>query len=128
MLADFAPSATVAVKNLDKVRPFYEGVLGLKPIDTAMRGAQGFRAGDAILVIYESQFAGTNQATTVTWSLGDRFDAVMDDLRAKGVAFEEYRFAGVTIENGVHISSGGGPGRVAWFKDPDGNIHNLNNG
>lgn len=128
MLADFEPSATIAVKDLEKVRAFYEQTIGLKPKGAPMRGAQAFTAGAATVVVYESQYAGTNQATTVTWNLGGRFDAVMADLRAKGVTFEEYPMPGVTIKDGAHIVSEGGPGKVAWFKDPDGNIHNLNNG
>ena len=129
MLADFEPAATIAVKDLEKVRAFYENIIGLKPKSGPMRGAQAFSAGERTVVIYESRFAGTNEATAVTWTLGDRFDQVVEALRSHGVTFEEYPMPGVTIDRGVHeVSDGPGPGKVAWFKDPDGNIHNLNNG
>ena len=39
MLSDFTPSATVAVKNLQAVRSFYEGILGFEPIGSTLRRA-----------------------------------------------------------------------------------------
>ena len=128
MLADFAPSATVAVKDLAKVRPFYEEILGLKPIGADMRGAQAFAVAGGTMVVYESQFAGTNQATAVTWTLGEELDATVKDLAAKGVAFEHYQWPGVILEGDVHVADGPGPSRVAWFKDPDGNILSIVSG
>jgi hypothetical protein len=35
---------------------------------------------------------------------------------------------GIVLEGHVHVVKEGSPTRVAWFKDPDGNLHNLNNG
>lgn len=128
MLSDFTPSATISVKNLKAVRSFYEGILGFKPIGPTLRGAQAFRVGGGTVVIYESQFAGTNQATAVTWTLGEHFDDMVKALDAKGVPFEHYELPGVVLEGHVHVVQEGGPSRVAWFKDPDRNLHNLNNG
>jgi catechol 2,3-dioxygenase-like lactoylglutathione lyase family enzyme len=125
MLADMDAQATVAVKDLTRARTFYEQVLGLKPAGgDAQKGVQGYRSGQSSLVVYESAFAGTNQATTVTWSLGGKFDAVMRELKAKGVMFERYDLPGTTMDGDVHVS---GDTRVAWFKDPDGNIINIGN-
>jgi len=128
MLSDFTPSATIAVKNLEAVRSFYEEILGFKPIGSTLRGAQAFSVKGGTVVIYESQFAGTNKATAVTWTLGEHFNDMVTALDAKGVPFEHYKFAGVVLEGHVHVVQEGGPSRVAWFKDPDGNLHNLNNG
>jgi catechol 2,3-dioxygenase-like lactoylglutathione lyase family enzyme len=128
MLSDFAPYATIAVKNLEAARPFYEGIIGLRPIGSAVRGAQAFRAKAGTVVIYESPSAGTNQATVMTWTLGRQLDEIVKALDAKGVPFEHYEFPGMVLEGHVHVVKDGEPSRVAWFKDPDGNIHNLNNG
>jgi hypothetical protein len=81
-----------------------------------------------LVVIYESQFAGTNQATAVTWTLGEHFDDMVRALDAKGVPFEHYVMPGIVLAGHVHVVHEGSPSRVAWFKDPDGNLHNLNNG
>jgi len=128
MLSDFTPSATVAVKDLKAARSFYEDILGFEPIGSTLRGAQAFKVKGATVVIYESQFAGTNKATAVTWSLGERFDDMVKALDAKGVPFEHYEFSGIVLEGHVHVARDGTPSRVAWFKDPEGNLHNLNNG
>jgi len=128
MLSDFTPSATIAVKNLKAVRSFYEGILGFRPIGSTLRGAQAFNVKGGTVVIYESQFAGTNKATAVTWTLGEHLDDMVKALDAKGVPFEHYEMPGVVLEGHVHVVQGGGPSRVAWFKDPEGNLHNLNNG
>jgi catechol 2,3-dioxygenase-like lactoylglutathione lyase family enzyme len=122
MLGDKDVMATVAVKSLETARPFYEGVLGLKPTGEAEMGVQGYRAGKAVVLVYESKFAGTNRATSLTWALGDAFDAVVTALKAKGVTFEHYDLPDTRLEGDVHVS---GDMRIAWFKDPDGNIINI---
>jgi catechol 2,3-dioxygenase-like lactoylglutathione lyase family enzyme len=128
MLSDFTPSATISVKNLKAVRSFYEGILGFRPIGPTLRGAQAFRVGGGTVVIYQSQFAGTNRATAMTWTIGEHFDDMVKALDAKGVPFEHYELPDIVLEGHVHVAGDGEPSRVAWFKDPDGNLHNLNNG
>jgi len=124
MLADRKALATVPVKSLDKARPFYERTLGLEPLESPEHGVQNYRAGDSTIVVYESQFAGTNQATAVTWPLGEDLEPVVRELKAKGVTFEHYDMPGITRQGDVHVA---GRTRVAWFKDPDGNIINIGN-
>lgn len=124
MLADKDAQATVAVKSLERARPFYEGVLGLEPVGDGQPVVQAYRAGGSTLLVYESAYAGTNQATSVTWPLGADFDATLKALQAKGVAFERYDFPGVVHDGDVHVF---GDNRVAWFKDPDGAIIHIGN-
>jgi hypothetical protein len=57
--------------------------------------------------------------------VGGALDAIVRALAAKGVAFEHYDFPGTTRQGDVHVS---GKTRVAWFKDPDGNILSIVNG
>jgi hypothetical protein len=84
-----------------------------------------FESGNSKILVYRSQFAGTNQATAVTWAVGEEIDAIVQDLLVKGVAFEIYDFPGATHEGVVHVF---GRMRNAWFKDPDGNILSIVNG
>jgi hypothetical protein len=51
-------------------------------------------------------------------------EAVVEDLREKGVTFEQYDLPDTTREGGIHVT---GDMRAAWFKDPDGNILSLVN-
>jgi catechol 2,3-dioxygenase-like lactoylglutathione lyase family enzyme len=74
--------------------------------------------GTASLHVYPSpDRAGESTATLATWYVDD-VERVIDQLSANGVTFEHYE--GVTTnEKGISPRAGGG--KVAWFKDPDGN-------
>ena len=122
MLRNKDVTATVGVRSLEKARPFYEDVLGLTPEGEAEMGVQTYRAGKTGFLVYESAFAGTNRATGLTWALGEDFDAVIEDLRAKGAAFERYDMEGAEHADGVHRIGGT---KLAWIKDPDDNIIHL---
>jgi len=116
--------ANIAVKNLEAARKFYQDTLGLKQV-----GAEGeelivFKSGSSTINVYRSQYAGTNQATAVTWVVGKDLEDVVRALKTKGVTFEHYDMPGMTREGDVHVA---GAMRVAWFKDPDGNILNIVN-
>ncbi|HZO96973.1 MAG TPA: VOC family protein [Gaiellaceae bacterium] len=119
--------ATLAVKNLEAARDFYEGTLGLTEIQggPSEAGAAVYKSGASAVLVYESAYAGTNQATAASWGVGDEFDAIVRDLKERGVAFEHYDdLPGTTREGDVHAM---GELKAVWFKDPDGNILNLVN-
>ena len=124
MLADSTAVANVAVKDLDVAKRFYSETLGLPEIGGQMEELVIYRSGNSTLNVYRSEFAGTNKATAVTWAMGDAFDRTVDALKTKGVRFERYDMPGVEMDGDVHVF---GDVRVAWFKDPDGNLLNLVN-
>ena len=119
MLADKDVIATVAVKDLAVARKFYEGTLGLAVTNAEGSEALTFKSGGASLIVYRSEFAGTNKATALNWMLDDALETVVAALKQKGVTFEHYDFPGVTRTGDVHVMGGF---KSAWFKDPDGNI------
>lgn len=116
--------ATIAVKDLKIARAFYEGTLELPVADADEQGALTLTSGRSRILVYESQFAGTNQATTATWIVGDDLDRIVQTLKAKQVAFEHYDMPDTTRQGDIHVAGGV---RVAWLKDPDGNIISLVN-
>jgi catechol 2,3-dioxygenase-like lactoylglutathione lyase family enzyme len=123
MLGNRDAIATVAVKDIGPARRFYEDKLGLKPVHAEDEGIITYKTGGSSLLVYTSQFAGTNKATTVTWSVGGDFEDIVQSLQSKGVAFEHYDdLPEVTRQGDVHTV---GDLKLAWFKDPDGNIHHL---
>ena len=124
MLGNRDAVANIAVKNLETAKRFYEDTLGLKPIDSEGDELIVYKSGNTALNVYRSQHAGTNKATAVTWAVGDEVEAVVRGLKAKGVSFEHYDMPGAKLEGDVHVF---GDIKVAWFKDPDGNILNLIN-
>jgi catechol 2,3-dioxygenase-like lactoylglutathione lyase family enzyme len=125
MLGDKDTMATVAVRDLEVAKQFYEGTLGLKPGGPQNAEARIYQTGNSKLLVYRSQYAGTNQATSVTWGLGNDLERVVAALKAKGVVFEHYDLPGLTRKGDVHLA---GEFRAVWFKDPDGNILHINSG
>lgn len=122
IIADIDAQPTVAVKELNRAKAFYGEVLGLKPVGPDMPTVQTYLAGRTVIVVYESQFAGTNQGTAITWAVGGGFDPAVAELKAKGVVFEHYDMPGVTLKGDVHEAGGM---KLAWFKDPDGNVIHI---
>ena len=123
MLKDKNSSAIVAVSNIDAARGFYVDMLGLEPLEDE-DSMLVLRTGQTQLVVYLSDYAGTNQANAVAWGVGDEMEAIVSALLGKGVAFEHYPDMGMDYSGGIHS---GGDFKAAWFKDPDGNILHINN-
>jgi len=119
-LSDFRVSAQIAVSDLARARAFYEGALGLSPAagpsDLAVAYPCG--GGSALHVYQSPAHAGKSTATIARWDVDD-IDRVVDELTARGVHFERYDEPVKTDARGIHDS---GYGKVAWFKDPDGNL------
>jgi catechol 2,3-dioxygenase-like lactoylglutathione lyase family enzyme len=118
MLADKDAVATVAVKDLKAAKKFYGDTLGLKPTPVPEPEVLNYKSGNSTVLVYKSQFAGSNKATAVTWIVDD-VEGTVRDLKAKGISFEHYDIPGMTRKGDVHIA---GKSKSAWFKDPDGNI------
>ena len=71
------------------------------------------------LVVYRSQYAGTNKATALNWLVGKDIESIARGLKERGVTFEYYEIPGMTHEGDLHVM---GNFKTAWFKDPDGNM------
>ena len=125
MLGDKEAMATIAVRDLAKARAFYEGKLDLKVADTEGSEVVAYASGKSKVLVYVSQYAGTNEATAATWVVGDDVEKIVQALKARGVSFEHYDMPDTTRTGDVHVA---GDVRVAWFKDPDGNILSIVNG
>ncbi len=120
MLSDKDAIATVAVKNLESARKFYEGTLGLTKV-MENEEVLAFKTGKSTLFVYRSQYAGTNRATAVTF-VAEEVDDLVRALKGRGVTFEHYDLPNMIRQGDLHVA---GPMKVAWFKDPDGNIFSL---
>jgi catechol 2,3-dioxygenase-like lactoylglutathione lyase family enzyme len=118
-LSRYRLSTSIAVSDMERAQEFYEGRLGLVAARTGADGSRVYEsAGDAALHVYPSPVhAGKSTATLATWYVDD-VERVVDELGSKGVTFEHYPEV-TTDERGISPRAGGG--KVAWFKDPDGN-------
>ncbi len=125
MLGDKDAAANIAVRNLETAKKFYKEILGLIEVGVEDQELIVFKSGNSTINVYRSQYAGTNQATAVTWVVGEGIEDVIRQLKAKGIVFEHYDdMQSVMREGDVHIAS---DMKVAWFKDPDGNVLNIVN-
>ena len=122
MLGDKDAAANIAVKDLEVAKRFYGETLRLTQVGSEADELIVFRSGNSMINVYRSKYAGTNQATALTWVVGEGVESVVEALKAKGISFEHYDMLEIRREGDVHI---GGNMKVAWFKDPDGNILNI---
>jgi catechol 2,3-dioxygenase-like lactoylglutathione lyase family enzyme len=123
MLSAKEAMATIPVKDIERAKKFYSGTLGLKQSGEEMDEVATYRSGNSTIVVYESEFAGTNQATTATWGVGEELESIVSTLKKAGVRFEHYDLPGLSRDGDIHRA---GDFKAAWFKDPDGNILHIN--
>lgn len=122
MLSDENAFTSIAVKNLEVAKKFYGDILGLKQVKIE-KDLVVYSTRNSLINIYHSQFAGTNQSTCLTWTVGGNLEKIVNELKRKGVKFERYESENI-LQNDIHVYDSM---KVAWFKDPDGNIHNITN-
>lgn len=112
------PVAFIQTKDAGKAVAFYRDVLGL-----AFIGDDGFAnlfdMGGATLRITTIPDYAPHAYPALGWHVAD-MNAAVAALKAKGVALELYPGIGQG-EDGIWIAPGG-KAKVAWFKDPDGNL------
>ena len=122
MLRDATPMGFLAVSDFAAARAFYEGILGLQFVSQDGL-ALVMRAGPILLRLAVPPERVAAPFTVFGWRVDD-IEAVVTALSVKGVAFERYGFFGdAQAPNGVWTAPGGD--KVAWFKDPDGNLLSL---
>jgi catechol 2,3-dioxygenase-like lactoylglutathione lyase family enzyme len=120
VLTDARITAIVPTTELARAREFYEGTLGLKDYGASTPGPQVIYqcGGGTLLEVYERPTAGDAAHTLASWEVDDVRGAV-DELRGRGVRFEDYDLAQFKTEDGIATA---GEFQAAWFRDPDGNI------
>jgi catechol 2,3-dioxygenase-like lactoylglutathione lyase family enzyme len=110
----------VGTTDGERARDFYERVLGLTFVSDE-RFALVFDANGVMIRIFKLDSLSPAPYTILGWGVADIAETIRS-LSAKGVAFE--RYAGMPQDaNGVWVSPTGA--KVAWFKDPDGNVLSL---
>ncbi|MGN7202409.1 VOC family protein [Arthrobacter sp. SAFR-044] len=123
MLKDMEVMAVLPAKDIDRAKEFYRDKLGLEPERTMGDGGVVYRCGKGTsFMIYQTDNAGSAKNTQIGWG-SDDVQRDVDELRARGVVFEEYDMPGLKTENGIATMEGVGQG--AWFLDSEGNILNI---
>jgi len=116
MLGSIDIVAFVPTKDFEKARAFYEGVLGLRFVKN-----DGFAmvldANGIMVRVAKAQFTPA-PFTILGWQVLD-IEKIVTGLQGKGVQFERFGFF---EQDALGIWTAPSGDKVAWFKDPDGNV------
>jgi catechol 2,3-dioxygenase-like lactoylglutathione lyase family enzyme len=122
MLTDSDIMAVLPAKDINRAKDFYRDKLGLEPSEPGAEDNLIYTGGHGTgFLLYQTENAGTAKNTQMGWST-DNIEREMEELRARGVVFEEYDQPGLKTENGVATDEFG---KAAWFLDSEGNILNI---
>ena len=122
MLKDSNIMAVLAAKDINRAKDFYRDKLGMEPSESMEDDSVMYRCGNGTgFLVYQTENAGTAKNTQMGWET-DNLEREMEELRGRGVVFEEYDFPGLKTENGIATDSWG---KSAWFLDSEGNILNI---
>jgi catechol 2,3-dioxygenase-like lactoylglutathione lyase family enzyme len=114
--------AVLPAKDIGRAQGFYRDVLGLEPSEVLDDENVIYRCGNGTsFLLYLTDNAGTAKNTQMGWG-SDNLEKDVEDLRGRGLVFEEYDFPGLKTENGIATTTAG---KAAWFLDSEGNILNL---
>jgi catechol 2,3-dioxygenase-like lactoylglutathione lyase family enzyme len=117
MLANSKMMGFIFTRDYNNARAFYEGKLGLQFISQDQY-ALALRAGEHMIRIVKIPDFVPARATVLGWEVKD-IGAAVAWLKEQGVALEDYPFI---QDRTLGIWSAPGGDRIAWFKDPDGNV------
>ncbi len=120
MLADSMVVTTIAVSDLERARAFYGDALGLRLLDETPFALRFGAGGGTQVSVRRGQ---PNVGQTVAHFEVANLDALVQDLVARGVPFQDYE-----TPKTVNFIAQVGPARGAWFTDPDGNVLGLREG
>jgi catechol 2,3-dioxygenase-like lactoylglutathione lyase family enzyme len=117
MLGSIDIVAFVPIKDAEKARAFYEGVLGLRFVKDDGFALVLDANGIMVRVARVPEFKPA-QFTILGWQVSD-IEKIATELQDKGVVFERFGFF---EQDKLGIWTAPTGDKVAWFKDPDGNI------
>jgi len=116
MLSNCRVHATLPTSDVDHLRTWYEGVLGLTPLAVRPGAVLYETTPGSVFAISRGSVGSSSTHTQMAFTVAD-VEAEVAELEARGVVFESYE-SPLTVGGIATI----GPGRAAWFKDPDGNL------
>jgi catechol 2,3-dioxygenase-like lactoylglutathione lyase family enzyme len=112
-------AVTLPASDIERAKDWYERVLRIEPVRTLDSGSYLYDVEGTALLIYQSEFAGTNQATAAALGVDD-VEQTVAELRSRGAVFEEYDLPDMHTVDGVFTAPTGE--KMAWLKDSEGNI------
>ena len=113
-------ATTLPASDIERAKDWYRRVLQIEPVEITDEGSYWFELEDTRFLVYESQFAGTNQATAAAIRVDD-VEVAVAEFRSRGAVIEEYDLGeDFRTVNGILTTPAGT--KLAWIKDSEGNI------
>jgi len=119
-LPDAAVHTALPALDLERAKQFYRDKLGLTPTSETQSTAL-YQVRDGQLALFATSGKPSGDHTQIGWTVAD-IAATVSELRDRGVTFDEYDDPGFKTVNGI-VSFGST--HFAWFRDSEGNVHNL---
>jgi len=113
-------------QDLARARTFYAEKLGLEPVEERPGGLR-YECRSGVFALFQSAGVASGNHTQMAFEVED-LDAVVVELRNRGVVFEEVDVPGLRTVDGIatvegnYPSKGGRGERAAWFRDSEGNL------
>ena len=120
-LAEYKIIGFVTIVDVERAKAFYRDTLGLRLLKEEPPFALVFDANGIMLRLGMGKEIAPVHGTVLGWEVPDVAAAVRD-LQDAGVHFERFPHM---PQDDLGIWSAPGGAKVAWFKDPDGNILGL---
>jgi catechol 2,3-dioxygenase-like lactoylglutathione lyase family enzyme len=125
MLARASVTVRLPAQNLERARRFYAEKLGLEPTEERPGGLR-YRLASGEFALFASAGRPSGEHTQAAFEVDD-IEALVAELRARGVVFESYDAPGLTTVGGIADIAGNYPSkgkaeRGAWFRDSEGNL------
>jgi catechol 2,3-dioxygenase-like lactoylglutathione lyase family enzyme len=126
MLENGRIAARLPAQDLERARRFYSEKLGLEPTEERPGGLRYEMAGGSEFALFASAGAPSGEHTQMGWRVDD-IDAVVADLKRRGLELLEYDLPGLTTVDGIADIEGNYPSkgsgeRAVWFRDSEGNL------
>lgn len=125
MLHNSTVATRLPAQNLERARAFYADKLGLQPAEERPGGLI-YVCGNTRFALFASGGAPSGEHTQMGFEVED-IEAVVDELRRRGVVFEDVNVPGLRTVDGIAEVEGNYPSkgvgeRAAWFRDSEGNL------
>lgn len=125
MLHNSTVATRLPARNLERARAFYADKLGLQPAEERPGGLL-YECGNTRFALFASTGAASGEHTQMGFEVDD-IEAVVDELRRRGVVFEDVDVPGLRTIDGIAEVEGNYPSkgvgeRAAWFRDSEGNL------
>ena len=118
-LSDARVETRLPAQDLERARQWYADKLGLEPAEERDGGLR-YECAAGVFCLFASTGASDGTFTQMAFGVDD-IEAVVAELRSRGVDFEEY---GIVDIPGNYPSKGHGE-RGTWFRDSEGNLLGL---